>query len=159
MIGDWTEYGAIDMAGELSKTVYDTRDKAAIGGFLSVREHHKKEWERTEFGFFVVLVMDKTKATYHYTQPEPGEGTRVSQEIPTGLKPRGFCHTHPKSDSTGDFGSDDLESFRKAVKVAGGIFYYLMNPFQELRYAQVERDFLRGKPLEWIQVPFDDLKK
>ena len=64
MIGDWTEYGAIDMAGELSKTVYDTRDKAAIGGFLSVREHHKKEWERTEFGFFVVLVMDKTKATY-----------------------------------------------------------------------------------------------
>jgi len=159
VIGDWTEYGAIDMAGELSKTVYDTRDKAAIGGFLSVREHHKKEWERTEFGFFVVLVMDKTKATYHYTQPEPGEGTRVSQEIPTGLKPRGFCHTHPKSDSTGDFGSDDLESFRKAVKVAGGIFYYLMNPFQELRYAQVERDFLRGKPLEWIQVPFDDFKK
>jgi hypothetical protein len=34
-----------------------------------------------------------------------------------------------------------------------------MNPFQELRYAQVESDFLGGKPLKWIQVPFDDLKK
>jgi len=147
------------MAGELSKTVYDTRDKAAMGGFYSIREHHKTEWERKEFGFFVVLVMDKSKPTYHYTQPEAGEGTRVSQEIPSSLKPRGFCHTHPKSDSSGDFGSDDLESFKKAVKVAGGIFFYLMNPFQELRYAQVEGDFLGGKKLPWIQVPFDDKKK
>jgi len=53
-----------NMAGELSRTVYDTRDKAAIGGFLSVREHHKTEWGTKEFGFFVVLVMDKTKVTY-----------------------------------------------------------------------------------------------
>lgn len=110
---------------------------------------------KKEFGFFVVLVMDKTKVTYHYTEPESGEGTRVNQEIPPGLKPRGFCHTHPKSDSTGDFGADDLQSFKKAVKVAGGIFFYLMNPFQELRYAQVEGDFLPGKSLQWIQVPFD----
>ena len=105
-----------NMAGELSRTVYDTRDKAAIGGFLSVREHHKTEWGTKEFGFLVVLVMDKTKVTYHYTEPEAGEGTRVNQDIPPGLNARGFCHTHPKSDSTGDFSRRARSGIRRDAR-------------------------------------------
>ena len=81
------------MAGELSKTDYDTRDKAAMGGFYSIREHHKTEWERKQFGFFVVLVIDKSKPTYHYTQPEAGEGTRVSHGDTVGPEtPRFLPH-------------------------------------------------------------------
>ena len=143
------------MAGNLSNTVYVTRDKAAMGGFLSVLNHHKTEWDKKEFGFFVVLVTDKAKVTYHYTEPEAGEGTRVKVVVPTGLNIRAFCHTHPKSDDSGDFGSDDLDTFKTLVKKVSGIFFYLMNRYQELRYAQEAGDFLRGKPLKWEKVPYD----
>ena len=116
------------MSDELSKTAYNKLEEAAMCGFRWVLARGP-EWERKEFGFWVILKADK-KVAYHYTNPESGEGTRVKLRMPTGLNVRAFCHTHPKSDTTGDFGADDLDSFRQASKTASGISYFLMNPYQ-----------------------------
>jgi hypothetical protein len=137
------------MSDELSKTAYNKLEEAAMGGFSWVLARGP-EWERKEFGFWVILKTDK-KVAYHYTTPESGSGVRVTLTMPTGLNARAFCHTHPKSDDTGDFSADDLDSFRKVAKLEKGIAFFLMNPYREIRYARAEGDFLRGKPLAWVK--------
>ena len=64
---------------------------------------------------------------------------------------RAFSHTHPKSVSNGDFGSEDFDHFKQVKKRIDFITFYLMNPFQELRYAKEAKDFLRGKDLAWVK--------
>jgi hypothetical protein len=88
---------------------------------------------------------------YRYTIPETGSGVRVALSAPGDLKIRAFCHTHPKSDETGDFGSDDLDSFKKAIKDdrLSGVAFYLMNRYKEVRIAQSVEQFLRGRSLDF----------
>jgi hypothetical protein len=77
----------------------------------------------------------RQKVTYHYTTPQAGSNVRVTLTLPTGLMVRGFCHTHPKSISTGNFGGDDFDSFKKVAKLKLDITFYLLNPQREIRYA------------------------
>jgi hypothetical protein len=134
---------------ELSKIAYTQRDQAAFAGFRWILGRGP-EWEKTEFGFLVTLTNSKPFG-YHYTIPEKGSDARVSLFASSDLRIRAFCHTHPASDETGNFGSDDLDSFRKSLKVVelSGIAYYLMNKYREVRLAVSEQDFLRGKSLDW----------
>jgi hypothetical protein len=56
--------------------------------------------------------------------------------------------TRTRSVATGDFSADDSDSFKKVGKLKEEIAFYLMRPYREIRYAQVEGDFLRGKSLK-----------
>jgi hypothetical protein len=140
------------MSNGLSNTAYKTRDEAAVGGFRWVLARGP-EWERKEFGFWVILkVSAAKKVEYHYTTPQPGSNLGVTLTLPTGLIVRGFCHTHPKSISTGNFGGDDFDSFKKVAKLKLDIVFYLLNPQREIRYARDVSDFMAGKSLDWLKV-------
>jgi hypothetical protein len=134
---------------ELSKIAYNGRDSAAFAGYRWILARGP-EWEKTEFGFFVILAKIKP-LEYRYTIPETGSGVRVALSAPGDMKIRAFCHTHPKSDETGNFGSDDLDSFKKALKDdrLSGIAFYLMNRYKEVRIAQSVEQFLQGKSLDF----------
>jgi hypothetical protein len=138
------------MSEELSKAAYNTLEEAAMGGFSWVLKHASSDWQQREYGFWVVLKAEK-RATYHYTIPERGKDTYVTIRIPDGLNIRAFSHTHPKSVSNGDFSSEDLDHFKQVKNRIDFIAFYLMNPFQELRYAKEAKDFLRGKGLAWVK--------
>jgi hypothetical protein len=99
-----------------------------VGGFRWVLARGP-EWERKEFAFWVILkVSADKKVVYHYTTPQAGSNVSVTLTLPTGLMVRGFCHTHPKSISTGNFGGDDFDSFKKVAKLKLDITFYLLNP-------------------------------
>lgn len=141
------------MAGpiKLSKS-YDTRDDAAIGGFKRVLLN-SVQWKTQEFGFWVILQVvkagGKSVPKYFYTEPEGGGSTGVTLTLPQGLMVRAHCHTHPHSVSTGDFGADDKASYQDLQKVRPGVVFYLLNPYQEVRLAVDEKQFLAGTSVKW----------
>ena len=137
---------------QLSKP-YCTRDEAAVGGFRRVLMN-SVEWETKEYAFFVILKLNEQKEIkYHYTTPQTdGSSHGVKLVIPNGLMVRAFCHTHPKSISTGNFSSGDLDQFRELVNLKRNLVFYLMNPQQQLRYAITEKEFTAGISLDWLPV-------
>lgn len=142
------------MAGpiKLSKP-YDSRDDAAMGGFRRVLLNNN-QWESQEFGFWVIMKVcpdekDKKAVKYFYTEPEGGNRGGVKLPLPQGVMVRAHCHTHPKSISSGDFGSDDKASFHDLQEIRPGTAFYLMNPFQEIRRAITEGEFLAGVTVNW----------
>lgn len=133
---------------ELSQP-YDTRDRAAICGYRKVMID-SNAWHLKEFGFWVILKAHGKEVKYHYSTPKSdGSNTNVKLKWPTGHIVRAFCHTHPKSISTGDFSADDLGQFRELLKKGINIAFYLMNPYQEIRLAENETDFMQGKSVSW----------
>jgi hypothetical protein len=89
---------------------------------------------RKELGFWVVLKADKKVPTvYHYTIPESGSVVRMTLSMPPVqmFEPSATRIHNRRPRET--FGSDDLESCRKAIKINRGIFYYLMNTYREIR--------------------------
>jgi hypothetical protein len=137
---------------QLSKA-YTTRDEAAVAGFRRVLMN-SVVWETSEFAFFVVLKLNEDKKPkYHYTTPQTdGSKDGVSIVLPTGMMVRAFCHTHPKSISTGNFSSGDLDQFKKLIELKHPLVFYLMNPQQQLRYALTEKEFMAGISLDWLKV-------
>ena len=137
---------------ELSKP-YNTRDEAAVAGFRRVLLN-SLEWESKEFAFFVILkVSEKKEVKYHYTTPQTdGSAHGVKLVMPTGLIVRAFCHTHPKSISTGNFSSGDLDQFKELIRLKFNLVFYLMNPQQQIRYAVTEKEFMAGISLDWLPV-------
>ncbi len=137
---------------QLSKP-YSTSDEAAVGGFRRVLMN-SVEWETKEYAFFVILkINEKKEVKYHYTNPQTdGSSHGVELVFPTGMIVRAFCHTHPKSISTGNFSSGDLDQFKKLIELKHPLVFYLMNPQQQLRYANTENEFMAGISLDWLHV-------
>jgi hypothetical protein len=137
---------------ELSKTAYQTRDEAAMGGFLQVQKGGTK-WEIQEYGFWVIFEVDEQKGpSYHYTTPQTDRsGGNVKLETPVGHIVHAHCHTHPKSVGTEDFSTGDKESFIKLRKHKRNVVYYLLTPMRQIRLAAAESDFLAGKPIPWLK--------
>jgi hypothetical protein len=137
------------MSRKTSDIAYTTRDLAAFGGFCWVISHGK-DWDKWEYGFFVLLTKSKP-VEYRYSIPERGTETRAALGASKDDPIRAFCHTHPKSDTSGnlDFGGDDKDLYKKAVKTFPSIAFYLMNQFDEVRLAQSEQDFLPGRRLDF----------
>jgi hypothetical protein len=140
------------MSVELSKP-YDQRDAAAVAGFRRVLMN-SREWEFKEFAFWVILkVNEEKKVKYYYTTPETdGSSHGVKLTMPTGHIVRAFCHTHPKSISTGNFSSGDLDQFKELAERKLNMVFYLLNPQQQIRYALTEQDFMAGRSLDWLDV-------
>jgi len=133
---------------ELSKS-YSSPDDAAMGGYRRVLQN-SNAWLTEEFGFWVIMKINTDKKPiYFYTKPVGGGSSEVKLTLPNGVMVRAHCHTHPHRISTGDFGADDKESFQKLQKVQPGIAFYLLNPYQEIRRARAECEFLSGTTVKW----------
>lgn len=128
---------------------YATRNEAAMGGFQRILDNYN-DWQYFEYAFWVILKPEKGKINYHYCAPQ-SSGSRNHVKIikPPGQPIRAYCHTHPQSPSAPDFSSGDLEQFRALQKEQ--IAFYLMNGYREIRLAENEKDFMRGKPISWIK--------
>ena len=136
-------------AVNFSKTNYTGVDQAAFAGYCEILRTIGSGVDQKEYSFVVILQASKPVA-YKYSIPEGGTNSLSSFKADTSsgnLKVRAFCHTHPKSDR-GDFGGDDKDHFRNAIKDASlqGIAFYLMNTFREVRIARALDDFPQGKP-------------
>lgn len=130
---------------------YATRDEAAMGGFSRILNNHA-DWQYNEYAFWVILKFEKGKPHYHYCAPQSsGSRNHVKLIKPPGQVLRAFCHTHPQIPSAPDFSSGDLQQFRELAKQKEAIAFYLMNGFREIRLAQYENDFMRGKSINWIK--------
>jgi len=129
---------------------YQRRDDAAIGGFKRVLMN-SKEWETKEFAFWVILKVNAKKVPeYFYTAPESdGSAHGVKLKMPVGHLVRAYCHTHPKSISTGNFSSGDREEFLRLQKLQPGIVWYLLSTNTQLRLAEAECDFMEGKSVDF----------
>jgi hypothetical protein len=130
---------------------YDTRDKAAMGGFREVMAN-STEVEHKEYAFWVILKVSGKEVKYHYSTPETDSSSDgVTLKYPVGHIVRAFCHTHPKSISTGNFSPGDLRQFKElAEKTNINIVFYLLNPQQQIRLAENEKDFTAGKSVAWL---------
>jgi hypothetical protein len=129
---------------------YDSVELAVKAGFKKVMANNNQQ-ETKEFGFWVIMKVrdDKKGVQYFYTDLIDGGSGEVTLTLPVGLMVRAHCHTHPKRISTGDFGYDDKQSFKKLREVRPGIAWYLLNPQSEIRRANDENDFLAGTTIPW----------
>ena len=127
---------------------FKAKDIAAKSGFAEVAKD--TTWQIKEFGFWV-LVKPKGKDTqYFFTKPETNDSNNhitLTLKVPVGFIVAAFCHTHPKSDNVGDFGGDDLSHFKEARKKNPTIVFYLMNQTGQIRLAESEKDFPKGRAI------------
>jgi hypothetical protein len=129
---------------------FTTMTEAAKAGFKIVKANPDRP--RIEFAFWVIL-KPKT-ATYCFTEPQTNdERTKVTLQAPPDLVDyiRAYCHTHPKRPELGvGFQSPDKEHFQDSQKsFPRGIAWYLLNPFDEIRFANSERCFPWGREVKW----------
>jgi hypothetical protein len=128
---------------------YGTRDEAAMGGFQRILDNYQ-DCQFNEYAFWVILKPDHGKFNYHYCAPQTsGSRNHVNLIKPPGHPIRAYCHTHPQTPPAPDFSSGDLQQFRGLQKEQ--IVFYLMNGYREIRLAQFENDFMRGKSINWIK--------
>ena len=131
---------------------FATMTDAAKAGFKVVKG--KPERQSIEFAFWVVIKPNPGKMpTYCFTEPHTDEEhTQVKLKAPPDLRDniRAFCHTHPiKQTTRRDFGWDDKVRFQESRKFFPTIAWYLLNPFDDLLYANDAEQFPGGKDLKW----------
>jgi hypothetical protein len=132
---------------------YTSMTDAAKAGFKNVI-NEKPLRHSYEFAFWVVLKPNPGKAaTYCFTEPQTSnEHTTVTLAAPPSLRDniRAFCHTHPRSQTSGeDFGDDDKERFQTSRKFFPTLHWYLLTPSDQIRYANDENQFPAGIRLNW----------
>jgi len=124
-----------------------------MGGFTRVLLNGPR-WETAEYAFWVVIKVSDQQVKFHYSTPQTdGSPHGVKLLWPVGYIVRAFCHTHPRSLSTGNFSAGDRDQFveLKALKSVE-VPYYLMTPQKQLRLAETEKEFTVGKSIEWREV-------
>jgi hypothetical protein len=120
---------------------------AVKAGFSAVPD---SDSQLVEFYFFVYLKSNHDRTfSYCFTDPQRAGPTEVEAQIepPPGLIVRAFCHTHPHTDTSGQFGPDDKAHFLESRKKIPGIVWYLRNAKNEIRFAVDESQFPAGTPL------------
>jgi hypothetical protein len=127
---------------------YSSTLEAVRAGFKEIQDT-RKDWDTKEYNFVVVLVSKERKVTYHYSSPEAGSSHAAEITVPGGYDIRAYCHTHPKSISTGNFSTGDKANFLKLHEKRPVVVWYLMNANLEIRLAATEKDFPAGRMVKW----------
>ena len=131
---------------------FTSMNDAAKAGFKNVKGNPLRH--SIEFAFWVVIKPIPGKMpTFCFTEPQTSnEHTMVKLAAPPGLrdKIRAFCHTHPRSQTSGDdFGNADKLNFQKSRKFFPTLAWYLLNPSDQIRFANDEKQFPAGIRLNW----------
>jgi hypothetical protein len=133
---------------------FASMNDAAKAGFKNVKGNPRRD--SVEFAFWVVIKPIPGKMpTYCFTEPQTSdEHTLVRLEAPPGLRDNihAFCHTHPTNSRTSGafFGPDDKSQFQESRKFfPTPLAWYLLNPFDEILFANDEKQFLGGIKLKW----------
>ena len=127
---------------------FKTRDLAAKAGFAEITKDNR--WHLTEFGFWILVKVKGKDVQYYYTKPETDDSTShitLTLTVPEGYNVSAFCHTHPQSDKVGEFSPDDKTNFKDKIKKYPHIVFYLMNLTGQIRLAENEKGFPKGRSI------------